>query len=519
MKKTIISLVLLAALLTGCMPGNKPADIIEYTEEIPDVNITEPTETAQLSPVYPEDYTEVLLKYQRAHSESWDRIMCAENGMSCQTPIEHEYDGLYYALSDLNDDGIDELMIAEYPYREDTDTNFIDIYTIVYGEVVHVKTSDSVFPESLCDGGLIKHIGAEQGDYNSYVSFWKLGDTGFEQDLAVYEIDGQWYLEGYRGVGSKITHEEAENIIANYPPARMAFTEIPGVEVSNTLTALLTGCARSNESHISSPPEQVTEKELPFSVSIEAPQEEPIVPELINSETELFVFNRVFLPVAGSSERIDLDEFAALLNQENLDFSDDEGIITVFENSCDESYLYAVLTNENGIVEIAQLGYHYKTADDEYGVMVDWSEKTPRYLTDVTMPDSGTEVTSLAAVESYIVDAALRASSNEAYSNVEEIVKEFADAYFVADSDVMKKHLSRTRNVEFTVYEGGDPDKVVINAIKGLENISADIEQKGYCNASVEFKKSAESDYYIYLTIEIILEDNQWKIAYYTLEM
>lgn len=207
-----------------------------YSEKESDVSIIETTEAAQPSAVYPEAYTEVLLKYQRAHFEGWDRIMCVENGISCQTPIEHEYDGLYYALSDLNDDGIDELVIAEYPYREDTDTNFIDIYTIVYGEVVHVKTNDSVFPESLCDGGLIKHIGAEQGDYNSYVSFWKLRDLGFEKELAVYEIDGQWYSEGYRGVGSKITHEEAEKIIANYHPARMDFTEIPSVKVINSLT-------------------------------------------------------------------------------------------------------------------------------------------------------------------------------------------------------------------------------------------------------------------------------------------
>ena len=285
------------------------------------------------------------------------------------------------------------------------------------------------------------------------------------------------------------------------------------------LTALLTGCARSNESHIGSPPDQVTETEPPFSVSSEAAQEETTTPELENVKTKLFVFEQVFLPVAGSSERVGWDEFETLLKQENLDFSDDEGIITVFENSCDGSYLYAVLTNENSFVEIVQLGYHYTAADGEYGVMVDWSEDAPRYLTDVTMPDSGTEVTSLAAFESYIVDAALRSSPNEAYSDVKEIVMEFADAYFVADSDVMKKHLSRTRNVEFTVYEGGDPDKVVINAIKGLDNISADIEEKGYCIASVEFKKSAESDYYIYLTIKLIQEDDQWKIAYYTLEM
>lgn len=171
------------------------------------------------------------------------------------------------------------------------------------------------------------------------------------------------------------------------------------------LTALLTGCARSNESNISSPPDQATETELPFSVSSEASQEETTTPELENVKTELFVFEQMFMPVAGSLERVGWDKFETLLKQENLDFSDDEGIITVFENSCDGSYLYAVLTNENGIVEIAQLGYHYKAADGEYGVMVDWSEDTPRYLTDVTMPDSGIEVTSLAAVKSYIMDA------------------------------------------------------------------------------------------------------------------
>lgn len=91
MKKTLISLVLLAALLTGCMHSNKPADIIENTEETPDVNITETTETAQPSAVYPEAYTDVLLKYQRARFEGWDRIMCVENGISGQTPIEHEF--------------------------------------------------------------------------------------------------------------------------------------------------------------------------------------------------------------------------------------------------------------------------------------------------------------------------------------------------------------------------------------------------------------------------------------------
>lgn len=287
------------------------------------------------------------------------------------------------------------------------------------------------------------------------------------------------------------------------------------------LAALLTGCARSNESEtiplVLS--EQTTETAPHTAVSSEDTQEETTAPELKNTGNGLTTFERVFLPVAGNSERISWNEFITLLNQEDLDWTEDEGIATVLEDSCDGSYLYAVLTNENGVAEIAQLGYHYAAADGEYGVMADWSDDLPRYLTDVIMPDSGTEVTSLADVKSYIMDAALRSSPNETYGDVEAIVKEFADTYFAADSDVMKKHFSRSHNVEFTVYEGGDPDKVVINAIKGPDNISADIEEKGYCIASVEFKKSAESDYYVYLTIKLIREEDQWKIAYYTLEM
>lgn len=179
------------------------------------------------------------------------------------------------------------------------------------------------------------------------------------------------------------------------------------------LAALLTICMVSNESENISLglPARTTEAAQNSAVS----EEENTSPELKNMGTGLLVFERIFLPAADSAERISWNDFITLLKHENLNFSDDEGIATILEDSCDGSYLYAVLTNENGIVEIAQLGYHYNAAYGEYGVMVDWSEDTPRYLIDVIMPDSGTEVTSLTAVESYIVDAALRSSINDSF--------------------------------------------------------------------------------------------------------
>lgn len=251
MKKTISIFLLLALLLTSCKPDNEPADIIysteleadasitevtEITETTEATEITEATEETRPSAMYPEAYTDVLLKYQKARAEGWDRGMCVENGMSPRTVIEYEYDGLYYALSDLNADGTQELVIAEYPYRTDTDTGFIDIYTIVNTKVDHVMTDDGLLLESLCEGGFVKRIGSEHDTYNHYVSFWKLGEASFEKDLAVYEIDGQWYMEGYRGVGLTITREEADTLIGAFPPAKLDFTEIPAAEVTRDLT-------------------------------------------------------------------------------------------------------------------------------------------------------------------------------------------------------------------------------------------------------------------------------------------
>lgn len=177
------------------------------------------------------------------------------------------------------------------------------------------------------------------------------------------------------------------------------------------LTVLLTGCAGINASALEVA-EQTTKTACQSAVSNDETQVVATSPVQENAEIKLQVFEQIFLHVAGNSNRTSWDEFITILKQENLEFSDDEGIVTVMENNCEGSYLYAVLTNENSVVEIAQLGYHYKATNGEYCVMVDWSDSNPRYLTDVTMMDSSTEVTSLTMLESYIVDAVLQSESN-----------------------------------------------------------------------------------------------------------
>jgi len=177
-----------------------------------------------------DNYQEIIYKYMRAIDEGWDRTMCVENGMSMLTPIESAYEGLYYAMFDLNGDGTEELIISEYPYRENTDTAFIDIYAIVDGTVRNVMSLGDMDMRSLCVNGYVKDLSlSQQPEWDKYVSFWQFKAEQFEMEFAVGQKDGQWFTEGYRRVGTAITREEADEIVANYPPQKLDFQFIQSV--------------------------------------------------------------------------------------------------------------------------------------------------------------------------------------------------------------------------------------------------------------------------------------------------
>lgn len=200
----------------------------------PTTEATQPVETA---PEFPDTvYTETLEKYRRAIDQGWPREMCVENGMSMLTPIESEYESLYYAISDLDGNGVQELVISEYPYQEDTDTNFTDIYTVLDGRVIQLMSLGDTDMRYLCEGGVVKDLTPpERGDYNAYVSFWEIREGQFAQSGAVYSINNEWF-HGFRA-GEKITAAEAEAEVKSFKPAKLDFVEIsPSAE-----TEYLTG--------------------------------------------------------------------------------------------------------------------------------------------------------------------------------------------------------------------------------------------------------------------------------------
>ena len=104
------------------------------------------------------------------------------------------------------------------------------------------------------------------------------------------------------------------------------------------------------------------------------------------------------------------------------------------------------------------------------------------------------------------------------YSSPEIVVSQFMRAYYSSDVDAVKEHLSASYDLQVEVYTDHEPANPEIHAIKGLENWASDLEQWGSIRPSIEFRKTPDSDYYIYLSMTLVWEDNQWKVSEYGLE-
>ena len=104
------------------------------------------------------------------------------------------------------------------------------------------------------------------------------------------------------------------------------------------------------------------------------------------------------------------------------------------------------------------------------------------------------------------------------YTSPEIVISQFMTAYYSSDVDAVKEHLSASYASQIEVYTDHEPANPEIHAIKGLENWARDLEQWGSIRPSIEFRKTPDSDYYIYLSMILVWEDNQWKVTEYGLE-
>lgn len=106
--------------------------------------------------------------------------------------------------------------------------------------------------------------------------------------------------------------------------------------------------------------------------------------------------------------------------------------------------------------------------------------------------------------------------SQEELVSLKNLAETFSAAFFTGDTATLKKYLVKDFEYKIEVYDKTDRwDKVIVNAIKGLDNFK---ENDLSGTISVEYWEAEFDDSFTYLTIELRKENADWKVSSYGLE-
>lgn len=131
------------------------------TQKAP-VETTAPTESGT---AIPEAYQPVVAKYVTALTEHWGGEACSNADISILVSYATSPSELGYALLDLDNDGTDELIIANDAERQ----VIYDLYSLVDGKLVHVFTGWDRNSYELREGFRILNIGSNGAASTDYV--------------------------------------------------------------------------------------------------------------------------------------------------------------------------------------------------------------------------------------------------------------------------------------------------------------------------------------------------------------
>ena len=191
------------------------------------VETTAPTESGT---AIPEAYQPVIAKYITALTEHWGGEACSNADISILVSYVTSPSELGYALLDLDNDGTDELIIANDAERQ----VIYDLYSLVDGKLVHVFTGWDRNSYELREGYRILNIGsngAASADYvYCHLSNGQLVTDSLIRFDAATDPDHPWF----RGTGENdlapITDEnwsedEVYNSAASLPIAITSFAD------------------------------------------------------------------------------------------------------------------------------------------------------------------------------------------------------------------------------------------------------------------------------------------------------
>lgn len=99
-----------------------------------------------------------------------------------------------------------------------------------------------------------------------------------------------------------------------------------------------------------------------------------------------------------------------------------------------------------------------------------------------------------------------------------DIASDFSRAYFDGDQEELRKYLADSYDGDIEIYPDAEPKVAGMTAVKGLEDIGES--QIGDTQVvSLECDRANTGEGLLYLTLEMVKQENGWKVYFYGLEM
>lgn len=207
MKKILITILALITVfsLVGCNNNNN-----ENENEL-DVKIEEKNDTNKESrelPIQYKEYMDEFKKYMFNYQYAEDENITDKMDISYLYIYDENIaeTNCKYALIDLNNDGVKELLMYVDSENKDYENIIYDIYTIVDNKLVHVLSSAERDRYMLYNDGIIYEEGASSA-FESIEAYYKLGTNGKLNLVEQYETSDR-PEEEYTITKTTIVNEE-----------------------------------------------------------------------------------------------------------------------------------------------------------------------------------------------------------------------------------------------------------------------------------------------------------------------
>lgn len=168
-------------------------------------------------------YDEIIRKYYKAVSLHWAMSDYAESGLDYLAYSVEDTSGIGYYISDLDQNGTEELLIGPIGIGGNYTGMFFDLYTLKDGNLVQIITSGERDRYYLCVDNTI----ANEGAGSAWISGWTYYDlvdgelVMREHVLAdgAYDSENPWFYsttEAWEDHSSPISEDAAQSIINSY---------------------------------------------------------------------------------------------------------------------------------------------------------------------------------------------------------------------------------------------------------------------------------------------------------------